>query len=226
MKRIAITIMVSVMCVTANATTPFPPKVFANDSWAFIAGFAWPDKNDKVLIIRTVRTTALLSLDELGITPLEEVLTTAGSRWYQSSIGYVTKVKVKTRDAESNIRVFYFRNRKGKESVVDLSSSKLIDPAIIMNKDDLDKKTISNAAALLKSDRPQDCQTAAIHLGQLGASEYLQQLRKLLNDRAAYTQISGKKEKTVSYVKEAAEKAIELINSQNAANKVREREKK
>lgn len=219
MKKLLLSLCVFVICLKAYATTPFPPKVFANDSWVFVAGFAWPDEHDKVLIIRTVRKTALLSLDELGITPLEDVMTTAGSMWYQNSIGYVTSVKVKGADSESNLHVFYFRNRKGKESVVDLNTGKFIEPTTILNKADLDKKTISNAASLLKSDKPQERQTAAIHLGHLRAEEHLQGLAKLLNDKASYTQISGKEEKTVYYVKEAAEKAIQLINSKNTANK-------
>jgi hypothetical protein len=214
------------MCVTANATTPFLPKVFANDSWTFIAGFAWPDENDKILIIRTVRKTTLLSLDDLGITPLEDVMTTAGSRWYQNSIGYVASVKIRGMESDSSLRVFYFRNRKGKESVIDLNTGKLIEPASILNKADLDKKTISEAAALLKSDKPEDRQTAAIHLGQLGTDEYLKELTGLLNDKAAYTQISGKEEKTVYYVKEAAEESLQLIKSKNAANKAIDSDKK
>ena len=88
MKRIAIGIELCVLSLQAYATTPFPPKVFANDSWALVAAFAWPDENDKVLIIRTVRKTSLLSLEDLGITGLDE-WTTAGSEWYQNSIGYV-----------------------------------------------------------------------------------------------------------------------------------------
>ena len=226
MKRFAIPIMICAICATANATTPFPPKVFANDSWTLVAGFAWPDENDKVLIVRTVRKTTLLSLDELGITPLEELMTTAGSQWYQNSIGYVTWMKVKGTDSGSSLRVFYFRNKEGKESIVNLNTSKLIEPTSVLNNTDLDKKTMSEAAALLKSERPQDRQTAAIHLGQLGASDYLKELTALLNDKAAYTRISGKEETTVYYVKEAAEVAIQLIKSKNAANKAIDSDKK
>ena len=225
MKRIAISILVCVMCARANATTPFPPTVFANDSWAFVAAFAWTDENDKVLIIRTIRKTSLLSLEELGIKKLDE-WTSAGSRWYQNSIGYVTSLRVKGMEPESHLRVFYFRNKDGEESVIDLNSNTLIEPTTILNKDDLDKKSISSAASLLKSDRPQDRQTAAIYLGQLGGSGHLPELTKLLEDKAAYTQISGKEKKTVSYVKEAAEKAIQLINSRNAANKAIDSDKK
>jgi hypothetical protein len=226
-KRLFI-IILCVVCTKAHATTPLAPKIFENDSWTFVAGFAWPDENDKVLIIRTVRKTTLLSLDELVITPLEELeeWTTAGSAWYQNSIGYVTSVKVKGTDSESDLRVFYFRNRNGKESVVNLKTSKLIEPSTILNKAGLDKKTVSNAILLLKSDRAHDRQTAAIHLGQLGASEHLQRLIKLLGDKAAYTQISGKEEKTVHYVKEAAEKAIQSIKSKMTANKAIDSDKK
>ncbi|MFC1499324.1 hypothetical protein ACFLS1_12755 [Verrucomicrobiota bacterium] len=216
MKRIAISILICAICARANATTPYPPKVFANDSWAFVAGFAWPDENHKVLVIRTVRKTSLLTLDELGITPHE--WSTAGSGWYQNSIGYVTSLRIKDMDSEARLRVFYFRNKDGKESVIDLNTSTLIEPTTILNKNDLGKKTISNAVSLLKSGRPQDRQTAAIHLGQLGASEHLPELTKLLKDKAAYTQTSGKVTKTVYYVKEAAEKAIQLIKSKNTAN--------
>ena len=218
MKRFLISILFCVICSQAHATTPFPPKVFANDSWAFVAGFAWPDENDKVLIIRTIRKTTLLSLDELGITPMEDVMTSAGSQWYQNSIGYISSLRIKGMEPESHLRVFYFRNRDGKESFVDVNTGKLLKPTTILNKNDLNRKTTSNAASLLKSDNPQDRQTAAIHLGQLGASEHLQQLTKLLSDKSAYTEISGKEERTVYYVKEAAQKAIELIHSKNAAN--------
>ena len=209
--------MLCVLSSRVYATTPFPPKVFANDSWAFVAAFAWPDENDKLLIIRTVRKTSLLSLEELGIKKLD-VWTTAGSRWYQNSIGYVTSLRVKDMEPNSHLRVFYFRDKDGTESVIDLNTSKLIEPGGIMNRDDLDKKTLSIAASLLKSDRPQDRQTAAIHLGQLGTSEYSEELTRLLDDKSAYTQISGREEKTVYYVKEAAEEAIRLIKLKNTAN--------
>ena len=224
MNRIVVGIMLCVLSSRVYATTPFPPKVFVNDSWAFVAAFAWPDENEKVLIIRTVRKTSLLSLEDLGIKKLD-VWTTAGSKWYQNSIGYVTSLRVKGMEPSSHHLVFYFRDKDGTESVIDLNTSKLIEPESILNRDDLDKKTRSNAASLLKSDRPQDRQTAAIHLGQLGASEYAEELTKLLNDEAAYTQItgstqmSGREEKTVYYVKEAAEEAIRLIKLKNTANK-------
>ncbi len=106
MKRIVISLVICVMSVTANATTPFPPKVFANDSWAFVAAFAWPDENDKVLIIRTVRKTSLLSLDELGIRQIGE-WSSAGSGWYQNSIGYVTSLRIKGMEPGSQLRVFF-----------------------------------------------------------------------------------------------------------------------
>lgn len=225
MKRIAIGIMLCVLSSRAYATTPFPPKVFANDSWAFVAAFAWPDENDKVLIIRTVRKTSLLSLEDLGIKKLD-VWTTAGSRWYQNSIGYVFSLRVKGTKPESHLRAFYFRDKDGTESVIDLNTGSLIDPTTILNKDDVDKTTLLHAAGLLKSDEPQDRQTAAIHLGQLGASEYLQDLTRLLADEASYTQITGKEEKTVYYVKEAAEHAIRLIKSKSTANKAMDSDKK
>ena len=44
-----------------------------------------------------------------------------------------------------------------------------------------------------------------------------QELTKLLNDKAAYTRMSGKEPKTVYYVREAAEKAIQLLNANKAA---------
>jgi hypothetical protein len=218
MKKLAISILIFAICAGANATRPYRPKVFANNGWAFVAAFAWPDQNEKVLIIRTKRKTSLLSLDELGIKkPARR--STAGFMWYQYSIGYVTSLRLKGKEPASYLRVFYFRDKNGKESIVDLNTSKLIESTTMLNKDDLDRKTISEAASLLKSDSPQDRQTAAMHLGQLGATEYLPQLTKLLKDKAAYTQTKGRETKTVYYVKEAAEKAIELINSKNTANK-------
>jgi hypothetical protein len=221
MNRFAIGMIVCVLASHAYATTPFPPKVFAHDSWAFVAAFAWPDENDKVLIIRTVRKTSLLSLEEMGIRKLD-IRTTAGSRWYQNSIGCVSSLRIKGMKPESHLRVFYFRDQDGTESIIDLNTCKLIDPTTISNKEDLDRATLSNAALLLKSDEPQDRQTAAIHLGQLRASEYLQELTRLLDDEAAYTQISGEETKTVYYVKEAAEQAIRLIKSKTTANKAPE----
>jgi hypothetical protein len=218
MKIIVIGIMLCVLSSRVYATTPFPPKVFANDSWAFVAAFAWPDENDKVLIIRTTRKSSLLSLEDLGIKKLD-VWTTAGSKWYQNSIGYVTSLRVKGMETNPHLRVFYFRDKDGTEAVIDLNTSQLIESGRILNRDDLDKKTLSNAASLLKSDRPQDRQTAAIHLGQMGASEYAEELTRLLDDKSAYTQGSGRKEKTVYYVKEAAEEAIRLIKLKNTANK-------
>lgn len=217
MKRIAISILLCIIGTTVNATTPYPPKVFVNDSWTFVAGFAWPDENDKVLIIRTVEKTSLLSLEELAI-PIK-TWSTAGSEWYQNSIGFVTSVKIKGAHSEPDRHVFYFRNRNGKESVVDLNTTKLIGPATILNRVELNRKTISHATSLLRSSRPHDRQTAATHLGHLGTPKHLSQLTKLLSDKAAYTQISGDQERTVYYVKEAAEKAIKLINSKNATNK-------
>lgn len=218
MRRIVIFMMICALRASTYATTPYPPKVFANDSWAFVAAFAWPDENDKVLIIRTVRKTSLLSWEELGIEGMDE-WTTAGSRWYQNSIGYVTSLRTKGMEPETHLRVFYFRDKKGRESIVDINSGKLIDSATVLNKDELDKKTMSNAVSLLRSDSPQDRQTAAIHLGQLGANRDMPELTKLLEDESSYTQISGKEEKTVYYVKEAAEEAIRLINSNNSTNK-------
>ena len=48
----------------------------------------------------------------------------------------------------------------------------------ILKKTELDERTVSKAAALLKSDRPQARLTAAIHLGQLGPMA-LNQLLKI-----------------------------------------------
>jgi len=218
MKYLVMSIILCLICAKTQATPPFPPKVFANDSWAFIAAFAWPDENDKVLIIRTVRKTTLLSLEELGIERVVE--SSAGSQWYQNAIGYVTLMRIKGMAPESRLRVFYFRDKNGKESVIDLSTFNLIESSVILNKDDLDKKTTSNAALLLKSSKSQERQTAAIHLGQLKANEHLQGLTKLLNDDASYTLGSGEEKKTIYFVREAAKTAIRLINSKNAIHKL------
>ena len=223
MKRFVIVIIICVVCGNSHATTPYAPRIFANDSWAFVAGFAWPDQNGKVLIIRTAHKTSLFSRDELGInTSKMEIVSTAGYDWYHHSIGHrVTSLKVKLGTSESRLHVFCFRHRDGKEAIIDLNSNELIDLNSIVDKNALNKITISKAASLLKSDKPQDRQTAAIHLGQLGASEYLQELTNLLNDKAAhtYTRVSTKEEKTVYYVRDAAKKAIELINSKQTANR-------
>jgi hypothetical protein len=219
MKRLMISIIFCVVCIIAHATTPYPPKIFVNDNYTFAVGFAWPDQNDKVLIIRTKANTSLYSFDELGLghSNLEEI-STAGFAWCRNSIGYVTSLRIKDKDSERSLRVFYLRHKSGAEVIVDLDSSKLIDSAAVSEKDNLDEKTISRAASLLESEKPRDRQTAAIHLGQLKAKGYLQELTKLLNDDASYTVTSGKETRTVYYVKEAAERAIHLMTTKDNAN--------
>ena len=145
MKVILSVFLVLLGASCCRATTPFSPAIFENDNFTFIVGFPWPDQNEKVLLIRTMERTSLFSLDELGLTPFEEV-TTAGYGWYQNSIGYVTSLKTRNKHSESHHRVFYFRHRNGKEIVIDLKTKEIINPASVLDKQSLDKKTISEAA--------------------------------------------------------------------------------
>ena len=202
-------------CVQSYATRPYSPKVFASDSFTYAVGFAWPDQNGKVLMIRSIRKTSLFSLEELGISTRGEV-STAGHRWCQNSIGYVTRVKIAGEDSTSFHQILYFRHRDGHEIAIDVNSSKLINLSSILDMDKLNKHTISEATKLLNSKNPKDRQTGAIHLGQLQASAYLPELKKQLNDDAYFTQVSKNETNKVYYVKEAAEKAIELINKKKS----------
>ncbi len=141
--------------------------------------------------------------------------------WYQNAIGYVVSLQIRgpARDASS---LFYFRNKEGVETIIDLNTNALIDPRLVLNRTELDKMTIAEAVNLIQSERSQDRQTAAIHLGHLGSRKHFSTLTNLLNDKASFTQISGNERKTVYFVKDAAEKAIEMIKQRETANKLSE----
>ena len=210
MKIFGIGVLLFMVSVASHATTPFAPKVFVNDSFTVVIGFAWPDQDENILMIRTRNEMSHFSTEELGL-PIE-VMTTAGSKWYQNSIGYVTSLQTKDAVSGSLSRIFYFRNRVGQKVIIDVNLMKRVEPATILDQETLNRKTESVAADLLKSKNPKDRQTAAIHLGQLGSKSYLEDLGRLLEDGASYTEYSGGKSREVYYVKEAAERAIELIN--------------
>ena len=214
MKRCLLIIIICAACVNAYATRPFPPKVFANDGFAFVVGFAWPDQDGNVLLIRTMRETALFSLDDLGFRPFED-WTTAGHRWYQNAIGYVTTLEIKDDNVGSMVRAFYFRHRDGKETAIDLRTMQFIDLKTVQDRETLDNKSVSVAAGLLKSHDPRDRQTSAIHLGQLRSRQHLEELIALLDDNASLTRGSSGKMETIYYVREAAEEAIKLIQEED-----------
>ena len=215
MKPIAIGIIFSLICGALFATAPYPPKVFSDDRFSFVVGFPWPDQETKVLMIRTIRKTSLFSLKELGIE--NSGYTTAGSTWYQDAIGYVERLRTAEQAIEpSYIWAFYFRNADGKEVLIDLAKSELIDPAKALDRAFLLNLNIRNAEKLLDSTKPRERRAGAIHLGQLGDSGNLEKLRHLLDDDSSYTQIEANQEaRTVFYVRAAAEEAIRQIEARS-----------
>ena len=241
MKRLVISVVFYMVCATSHATTPFSPRVFASDGWIHVVGFAWPDQNGKVLIVRTRDTTSFFSLEELGMEPgVLECVSTAGHQWYQQSIGYVILLPDRDKDSLSRRRVLYLRDKEGRETALDLSSGELMDFSTISDKKTISqiklssgelidlptmsdryvitKRSISEAASLLRSNNAQDREAGAMHLGQLLARDYLQELKGLLNDDAYASQKSGDETKRIYFVREAAQKAIDLISGQNTAN--------
>jgi len=213
MRKLLVCLIVCAVCSPSLATRPFRPKVFANDSFTFVVGFAWADQNDKTLIVRSARKTYMYSRKDLGFKDLEK-MSSAGSMWYQQSIGFVTSAKIREGgDADSRCRIFYFRDKKGNEAIIDVNSGRLLTTKQIVEKDKLAKQTAAEAAKLLKSENPRDRQTGAIHLGQLKAKEYRKELTALLKDNASSTVVYGsKKVKTVYYVKDAAAEALKQID--------------
>ena len=121
-------------------------------------------------------------------------------------------------DDAKHHHVFYFRNIDGKERIIDLNTFTQIDPALVLNRSDLNERTITEASNLIQSENPHDRQTAAIHLGHLGNRGHLSVLRDLLNDETSFTQTSGNETRTVYFVKEAAKKATALITQRDTAN--------
>lgn len=212
MKRTVLVILLGILCSQSDATRPFSPQVFVDDDSVYAVGFPWPDQNDDVLLIRSMRKTYTFSLDDLGIRRAGE-MSTAGYRWYRNSIGFVFTVKLK--EETSRARVFCFRHRSGHVVLIDVNSGAHIELSSMPDKNSLNREAIRAAAALLKSDQPRDRQTAAIHLGQLNAGQYLRELKKLLGDEAFTTWSTKTESRKVYYVKEAAQQAIELIGQGN-----------
>ena len=219
MKPIVIGIIFSLICGCLSATAPFPPKVFSDDRFSFVVAFPWPDQEMKVLMIRTIRKTSLFSLEELGVK--NSGYTTAGSTWYQDTIGYVARLRTTDQAVEpAYIWAFYFRDVKGKEVVIDLAKSKLIDPSTTLDRGFILEHTIRKAESLLSSTEPRERRAGAIHLGQLGRSGSLEKLRRLLDDDSSYTQIAqDQEERTVFYVREAAEEAMRQIEGRTNADR-------
>lgn len=216
-KTLVFALTIFAVCVHTYATRPFAPAIFSDGGDAFVVGFAWPDQNGNVLIIRTMRETASFSLDELGIAPFEG-FSTAGYQWYQNAIGYVVTLNVKNGEDTSLVRMFYFRHRDGKEAAIELSAMQPFDLSRITERDELDRKTVSQADKLLRSPNPRDRQTAAIHLGDLRSQQHLQDMIKLLEDRSSSTRGSGGRAETVYFVRDAAKEAIRLIRGSESAN--------
>jgi len=208
------------MLTMAHGTTPFPAKIFENNGQIFAAGFAWPDQNDKVLIIRGGKGTSMFSLDQLGI--YNTTWTTAGSMWYQQSIGlsFVSKVKgIEGIDEDIFRSVFYFRNIEGKEAIINLSTNKLIERSNIVDMSKLDEAINKKAASLLESADPFVRETGAMHLGYSGTTEHLSELDSLLQDKALVGRIFEGEKKVVYHVRDAAAEAIRKIKLKNTPNK-------
>jgi len=217
MKSLTLGLVILGLYTQAYATRPFPSAIFVNDGFTFVAGFPWPDQDGNVLIIRTMRTTASFSIDALGLTPFEE-FSLRGYQWYQNAIGYVATNHFKAGDEQSFSHIFYFRHRSGKDVAIDLGAMQPIEDSNVLDRDALDRRTISKAARLLRSQDPRERQTAAIHLGQLRSEQHLPQIMSLLGDPASYTRGSGADIERVYYVREAAEKAIRLIQEAKSSN--------
>jgi hypothetical protein len=200
------------------ATTPFPAKVFKNDNGIFIAGFPWPDEAENVLLIRTARHMSLLSFDDLDLSPLG--YTTAGFPWYQNSLGFTDFIQVKEGGLKRGVFVFVFRNRIGEESIVDIRTNDLVKSTSIVERGRyrIDHAIVLKAASLLESENPRDRETAAIHLGQIGGSEFLPELEDLLTDNSYQTVLSDEGEERDYFVREAARESIDMIKTSLAAN--------
>ncbi len=181
----------------------------------FVAGFSWADQDDNVLIVRSMNKCASFSMADLGIDLYTE-MSTAGYRWYQNAIGYVTTLV--SDDGSPSRLVFYFRHRSGKDTTIDMQTLQPIELSAF-HRTALNKRTVTDAGILLQSKVDRDRLTGVIHLGQLGAEEYLPRLQGLLNDPATYLRITQDSRESVYYIREAAELAIRLIREHQSANK-------
>lgn len=192
----------------AHATPQYPHKIFINEDYMLIAGFSWPDQKDNVLYIRVANGQfAQFSLDDLGMSKHYE-MTSAGSRWYQNSIGFHTTLDVLEGGQPQSLPVFYFRHWSGHEVAINLLNMQLINLRTIIDRKNLREESIRRAANLLESQNPCDLQTAAIHLGQLRSLEHLPALNKLIENPDGYiVDIFG----SVEYIREAAQKAVKCI---------------
>lgn len=215
--RIALfTVVASLVCGTLLATPPFPPRVFSDDRFCYVIGFPWPDQDGKVLIIRTIRKTTLLSLQEIGIK--EPIHTTAGIDWYREAVGYVGQFKALDDAVKWG---FYFRGAGGYEFAISLPDGRIFDPELELDRTLLNAMTVKHAEKLASSGDSHNRKAAAIHLGELGGSSSIEVLKRLLGDDSLYTlHRSGDELKTVYYVREAAEAAISQIEERIAQTKM------
>jgi len=198
---------------SARATRPFPPRIFAQDSFAFIVGFPWPDQDENVLYIRTRGNSAQFSLADLGMSTFWEI-STAGSRWYQNGIGYVLRHQIPARENEftGHHFLFVFRHRSGTETAIDLDNLKVLDSAALPDREVLREHGIRAAAQLLASNSARDRETAALHLGQLRSREHIPQLTRLLKDPATSSVSTNLgPARTVYIVREAAQTALQQM---------------
>jgi len=213
MKHLLLSLLLLGFAQSARATQPFPPRIFAQDSFAFIVGFPWPDQDENVFYIRTMRGSAQFRMADLGVDPGGE-MSTAGSRWYQNAIGYVLRHQIPARDNEAARyqSLFVFRHRSGTETAIDLDNLKVLDSAALPDREVLREHGIRAAAQLLASNSARDRETAALHLGQLRSREHIPQLTRLLKDPATSSVSTNLgPARTVYIVREAAQTALQQM---------------
>jgi hypothetical protein len=214
MKHLLLSLCILMLAQTARATRPFPPRIFAQDDFAFIIGFPWPDQDENVLYVRTMRGSAQFRMADLGVDPMD-AFSTAGSRWYQNAIGYVLRHQIPARENEPARHqfLFVFRHRSGTETAIDLLELNIVEAADLPDREILREHGIRAAAQLLGSNSARDRETAAIHLGQLRSREHIPQLTRLLEDPATSSVSTSRgPARTVYFVREAAQTALRQMD--------------
>lgn len=221
MKSALFATILFLFCGTLFGTAPYPPRVFSDDRFCFVAGFPWPDQEGKVLVIRTINKTMLFGLEELGIS--RTIRSTAGIGWYREAIGYVGRFRMQTSGPESPTAWgFYFRDQNGHEFLIRLPSGDFLDPQRELDRASLDEMTARQAEKLIRSEDPFTRRAGAIQLGQLGALASISLLSDLLDDTSSYTQYAqGREPETVYFVREAAAEAIQLLKQKATSEQVR-----
>ena len=212
MKPLLIACLLFITTTACWATTPFGLGVYRGGIGDNIAiAFPWPDQDEHMLFVRFGSKTQLYTFKELGFENNYGAgnFTTAGNDWYQQALA--TYVWLERPDG-AFLDLFVLRLKSGEEIRIDISTMQ-INPKTTA---DEDKKIRAEqremALAYTHSEDSRFRHTSARHLKDLGETEDIKELSKLLADEATYHTSSGAGPlKEVYYIREAAESAIAAI---------------